>query len=389
MRKFIIIATTFLVLGLSVLGGKIFVTLAQGGGGQGQNQSGGQGGKGQPSNPIPTINSISPSSATVGSISFTMTVNGTGFISTSVVRFDGNGSNTTFISDTQLTADIISNRLTATGDFPITVFNHPPDGGISNAKIFTVTSIPLPPPPSAGGQPTEIKFSGQAYPGAKITIFAKKFNEEFPVKQEDIISPTGEFSVDYIGILHGNYNYSLVIEDKEGHRSQVKSYNLGVYANSLNAKDIFAPPTLWLLRAVITKGDFLYVSGYAGSGDDVNLEIDDRIITGSVKADDNGRYKWLVNTAGLSFGNHKVRAKQSGGFAKISEWSPTVVFVISELINPNTDFNNDGIVNINDWSVFLSRWGSKDEGLRKQIDLNGDGKVNISDFSVFIRTLKL
>lgn len=243
--------------------------------------------------------------------------------------------------------------------------------------------------PVTSGQPTEIKFSGRAYPESKITIFAKKFDEEFPIKRQDIVSLTGEFDVSYIGILQSNYNYSLVIEDREGRVSQVKSYNLGVYANTLNAKDILAPPTLGFLRSVLSKGDFVSVRGYASPGNSVELEIDNRIITGKVTAGGDGRYEWLVNTAGLDFGNHKVRARQSGGFQKISEWSPTAVFVISKLISPKTDFNNDGIISINDWSVFLSRWGSKDEALKKQIDLNGDDKVNISDFSIFIRTVKL
>jgi hypothetical protein len=47
-------------------------------------------------NPVPTITTISPTSATAGGASFTLTVNGTGFVSTSVVNFSGNARATTF-----------------------------------------------------------------------------------------------------------------------------------------------------------------------------------------------------------------------------------------------------------------------------------------------------
>ena len=341
-----------------------------------------------PSNPIPVITGISPESVIVGSPSFTMTVNGAGFISTSIVRFDGIARNTNFISNTQLTVTIIANDLNSTGAFPVTVFNHPPGGGISNTQIFTVKPAPIPLPPTAGGQPTEIKFSGRAYPGAKVTIYAKDANTQFPIKQEEIESSDGTFKTNYRGIPQNAYNYSLVITDKDNRNSQVKSYNLDVYANSLNVKNIFVSPTLGLLRSVVTKGDFITATGYAAPDSDVEFEVDDRLISGKTSAEKDGHYKWLFNTAGLNFGEHRVKARQIGGFNTKSDWSPTVIFSVSAILNPKTDLNSDGIINISDWSVFLSSFKSENESVKKRVDLNGDGKTNISDFSVFLKTLK-
>lgn len=56
--------------------------------------------------PMPTISSISPSSAAADSGSFTLTVNGTNFTSTSTVYFGDQARVTTFISATLLTAAI-------------------------------------------------------------------------------------------------------------------------------------------------------------------------------------------------------------------------------------------------------------------------------------------
>src|SRR5207249_3324100 len=49
-------------------------------------------------NPVPTITSISPTSTIAGSGSFTLTVNGTNFVSTSTVNWNGSALATTFVS---------------------------------------------------------------------------------------------------------------------------------------------------------------------------------------------------------------------------------------------------------------------------------------------------
>ena len=58
--------------------------------------------------PDPAITSTIPASATAGSASFTLTLNGTGFVPQSSVAFAGNDTltdlNSTFVSATQLTA---------------------------------------------------------------------------------------------------------------------------------------------------------------------------------------------------------------------------------------------------------------------------------------------
>src|SRR5438309_8922 len=57
-----------------------------------------------PNNPKPNLSSLSPRSATVGNPGFTLTVNGSNFISSSVVRWNGSNRPTTFISGNSLAA---------------------------------------------------------------------------------------------------------------------------------------------------------------------------------------------------------------------------------------------------------------------------------------------
>ena len=90
--------------------------------------------------PTPTITTISPNSAVAGGAAFTLTINGTNFVASSMVNFGGSAPATTFVSSTQLTAAIPAASIASTGTPAVTVTNPAPDGGASNAINFTVTS---------------------------------------------------------------------------------------------------------------------------------------------------------------------------------------------------------------------------------------------------------
>ena len=86
-------------------------------------------------NPLPSISSISPNPA-IGISGFTLTVSGSGFIAGSVVQLDGRPVPTTFVSTTQLKA-----QISAMGQHAITVFNSSPGGGTSNSVTLTVVTL--------------------------------------------------------------------------------------------------------------------------------------------------------------------------------------------------------------------------------------------------------
>lgn len=86
--------------------------------------------------------SISPNFKNVGDGAFPMTVNGSNFLTCSVVRLDGSDRATTFVSSTQLTAQIPASDMLAGATHNITVFHTAPGGGVSNAQTFTVGGAP-------------------------------------------------------------------------------------------------------------------------------------------------------------------------------------------------------------------------------------------------------
>ena len=92
-------------------------------------------------NPVPLINEpLVPTTAAPGGSSFTLVVNGTGFVSGSVIRWNGNTRTTTFVNSSQVTASILATDITAAGTAGVTVSNPTPGGGVSNVVYFQVTN---------------------------------------------------------------------------------------------------------------------------------------------------------------------------------------------------------------------------------------------------------
>src|SRR6266852_2993830 len=86
----------------------------------------------------PTITTISPNSADTGGAAFTLTVNGSNFLTGSVVNFAGVARATTFVSPSQLTAAIPAAAITTARIAAVTVTNPAPSGGASNPVNFTI-----------------------------------------------------------------------------------------------------------------------------------------------------------------------------------------------------------------------------------------------------------
>ena len=84
------------------------------------------------------LSSVVPSSTTVGGSAFMLTLNGDNFVKTSSVIWNGSRRATTYVSATQLTAQILGSDIAEAGEANVEVSNPAPCGGVSNAKPFTV-----------------------------------------------------------------------------------------------------------------------------------------------------------------------------------------------------------------------------------------------------------
>ncbi len=89
--------------------------------------------------PVPFVNlPLVPMTAAPGGSSFTLTVNGTGFVSGAVVNWNGSPRSTTFVSSSLLAATILASDIAAAGTAAVTVSN---SGSLtSQPVIFEITT---------------------------------------------------------------------------------------------------------------------------------------------------------------------------------------------------------------------------------------------------------
>jgi len=143
-----------------------------------------------PGNPVPFLNQpLIPDVAAPGGSGFTLTVNGTGFVSGATVDFNGAALVTTFVNSRQLTATVPQSDIATAGTASITVLNPAPGGGRSNAVFFPVatpeTAInfsnapgsPIPPPIQFDA-PISLAvgdFNGDGKPDLSITYTVRVF----------------------------------------------------------------------------------------------------------------------------------------------------------------------------------------------------------------------
>ncbi|HEX4945114.1 MAG TPA: hypothetical protein VFZ34_00435 [Blastocatellia bacterium] len=124
-------------------------------------------------NPVPTLASISPSEVLVGGAQFMLTITGTNFVGTSVVRFNGSDRPTTLVSGTELKATINAADIASVGTASISVFNPTPGGGTTDAKTLTIRTAPPivnVTPPLAGTSNLELKLNGAGYTPQSVIL---------------------------------------------------------------------------------------------------------------------------------------------------------------------------------------------------------------------------
>jgi hypothetical protein len=92
-------------------------------------------------NPVPVLNQpLVPSAVAPGGPQFTLTANGTGFLSTSTINFNGTALATSFVSDKQLTAIVPAADIATATTASITVVNPSPGGRSSNVVYLPVST---------------------------------------------------------------------------------------------------------------------------------------------------------------------------------------------------------------------------------------------------------
>ena len=105
-----------------------------------------------------SLASLSPASATAGGPAFTLTVNGSGFLSGAAVLWNGSPLSTSYVSGSQLNASVPASLIASQGSASVTVQN--PGGATSNALTFTINA---PTPSLSSLSPNSATAGGPAF----------------------------------------------------------------------------------------------------------------------------------------------------------------------------------------------------------------------------------
>jgi FG-GAP-like repeat/Abnormal spindle-like microcephaly-assoc'd, ASPM-SPD-2-Hydin len=150
---------------------------------------------GQTPNPVPLVNNpLSPTSVAPGGPGFTLTVNGTGFVSGATIKWNGTALTTTFVSGSQLTATVPATNIATAATATIIVSNPPPGGGTSNVVFFDISS-----PVSTLTFSTSYNFAGGPY-----GMIAADFNGDGKLDLAAMSLPTGATNNLSVSVQLGN-----------------------------------------------------------------------------------------------------------------------------------------------------------------------------------------
>jgi outer membrane protein assembly factor BamB len=122
-----------------------------------------------PATLTPTLTTISPSSAVVGTGGFTLVATGTQFAPSSTILWNGQPRTTTYVSSTSISAQIDASDLAVVSTESVSVSNASGGGGISNSLTFTVSAVaPVvttvsPSTLAAGGSPSVLTVNGSGF----------------------------------------------------------------------------------------------------------------------------------------------------------------------------------------------------------------------------------
>jgi uncharacterized protein (TIGR03437 family) len=117
-------------------------------------------------NPVPSVTSVSPNTATVGSTGIHLKVLGSGFTGQSLVQWNSTSLATNFVSSGEVDVILADSYVSTAGVYPVTVVNPQPGGGTSSTANFSVT-----PNLTSAGVTNAASFSSGISPGALATVF--------------------------------------------------------------------------------------------------------------------------------------------------------------------------------------------------------------------------
>ena len=165
--------------------------------------------------PVPLVyQPLSPAAVVPGGAAFTLTVNGTDFVSGAQVNWNGSALTTTFVNESELTASVPASDIASVNTASVAVVNPSPGGGKSNAVFFEVTN------PNGSLLTAAHQLPAGSAPGAAAT---GDFN--------------GDGKVDLAVVNAGSDNVSVFLSNGDGTFQAAVNYNVASQPLSIAVGD--------------------------------------------------------------------------------------------------------------------------------------------------------
>jgi len=229
-----------------------------------------------------------------------------------------------------------------------------------------------------------VNFSGRAYPTRTITLL-----KDAQVVGSTIAGLDARFSMSISGISAGNYIFSLYSEDKDGNRSSLLTFPVGLTGSSVtDVVGIFLAPTIATDKEQVKQGDNIAIFGQSQPQANITITVNSsHEIYAQTQSDGNGVYLYTLDSQQLEMGDHSAKSKSALN-TEISAFSSATMFTVGDenilakkkTLAPKGDMNGDNKVNLVDFSI-VAYWYRRANSPAKN-DINGDGRVDLKDLSI-------
>jgi hypothetical protein len=233
---------------------------------------------------------------------------------------------------------------------------------------------------------SSVTMSGWAAPVSAVTLL-----KDGKIAARTTTNADGSFSATISGIERGTYTFQAYFEDGTGARSSSYTSTLSLGSGTNNTiSNIVIPPTIVLSSESIGVGESTVVSGSSALKGSIELSTQLQgggtagIQTYSATTSQTGGWRISIPSSKLQKGTYIVRARVVLNSQTKSDLSKPYYLGVGQSPSPNlsegADVNGDKKVNLIDFSIMLTNWGSDDQAS----DINQDGIVNLADFSILL-----
>jgi hypothetical protein len=232
----------------------------------------------------------------------------------------------------------------------------------------------------------QVTISGYAYPGALITVLV-----DGQIAETGRANNTGAYSILIDEIASGAYTFGVYAQDDADEKSSTFSTSFTVSgARASRLSNINISPSIVVSPNPAEPGETITFSGYTLPDATVTVQTGRSDGTGTevltAFSDGDGEWQVTYNTAGLGRDTYRVRASAEQLDGRAAGFSDYEFYGIGQEADTPLapDLNQDGFVNLIDFSIMLFWWQTNGGDSDPPADINQDDTVSLTDFSILL-----